>query len=252
MVTPCSSTGRVVVRASPCTGETYRSSSSTALGHRPGSAARRRRASGSWASVTTPCVIMFIVVFWAASCRSEQKPPISASESSSPGGWVLTICEIRSVPAPPRRPATMPPPDHPISPDPAAPGPGPLRFVGLLDGLCQWVLVRPAGVSVTVSAGDAAAGEDQAALAPRAWAELRRAALGFGLAGDWPEAPPPCRVVKERRATPRHTPGPALRPPRLPLANLALAGDWTEPSLPATIEAAVLSGLAAARALRKT
>ncbi|MBV1797394.1 FAD-dependent oxidoreductase [Siccirubricoccus sp. G192] len=131
----------------------------------------------------------------------------------------------------------------------ARPGPGPLRFIGLLDGLCQWVLVRPAGVSVTVSAGDAAAREDQAALAPRAWAELRRAALGFGLAGGWPEAPPPCRVVKERRATPRHTPGAPPRPPRLPAPNLALAGDWTDPVLPATIEAAVLSGEAAARAL---
>ncbi|MFZ4405860.1 MAG: hydroxysqualene dehydroxylase [Paracraurococcus sp.] len=131
----------------------------------------------------------------------------------------------------------------------AHPGPGPVRFLGMLDALCQWVLVRPAGVSVTVSAGDDAAREDQATLGPRAWAELRQAALAFGLAGDWPEAPPPCRVVKERRATPRHTPGPPLRPPRLPLANLALAGDWTDPVLPATIEASVRSGEAAARAL---
>jgi hypothetical protein len=131
------------------------------------------------------------------------------------------------------------------------PTPGPVRFLGMLDALCQWVLVRPAGVSVTVSAGDAAAREDQAQLAPRAWAELRRAALAFGLAGDWPEDAPPCRVVKERRATPRHTPGPPPRPPRLPAVNLALAGDWTVPDLPATIEAAVLSGEAAARAAAK-
>ncbi|WP_165838913.1 FAD-dependent oxidoreductase [Roseicella frigidaeris] len=131
----------------------------------------------------------------------------------------------------------------------AHPNPGPVRFLGLLEALCQWVLVRPAGVSVTVSAGDAAVREEAATLGPRAWAELRRAALAFGLAGDWPEAPPPCRVVKERRATPRHTPGPALRPPRLPLGNLALAGDWTDPLLPATIEAATRSGEAAARAL---
>jgi hypothetical protein len=131
----------------------------------------------------------------------------------------------------------------------AHPGPGPVRFLGMLDALCQWVLVRPTGVSVTVSAGDDAAREDQATLGPRAWAELRQAALAFGLAGDWPEAPPPCRVVKERRATPRHTPGPPLRPPLLPLANLALAGDWTDPVLPATIEASVRSGEAAAKAL---
>lgn len=130
------------------------------------------------------------------------------------------------------------------------PGPGPVRFLGLLDALCQWVLVRPAGVSVTVSAGDEAAREDQESLARRAWTELREAVLAFGLAGDWPEEAPPCRVVKERRATPRHTPGPPPRPPRLPLPNLALAGDWTDPVLPATIEAATRSGQAAADALR--
>jgi phytoene dehydrogenase-like protein len=127
--------------------------------------------------------------------------------------------------------------------------PGPVRFLGLLGALCQWVLVRPEGVSVTVSAGDAEAREDASALAPRAWAEVRRAALAFGLAGAWPEAPAPCRVVKERRATPRHVPGRPPRPPRRPLLNLALAGDWTHPALPATIEASVLSGEAAARAV---
>jgi hypothetical protein len=128
-------------------------------------------------------------------------------------------------------------------------GPGPVRFIGLLDALCQWVLVRPSGVSVTVSAGDDAARATDAELAPRAWAEIRRAAAAFGLPGEWPEAPPPCRVVKERRATPRHVPGPPPRPPRLPLANLALAGDYTWPGLPATIDAAVRSGAAAAGAL---
>jgi hydroxysqualene dehydroxylase len=127
--------------------------------------------------------------------------------------------------------------------------PGPVRFLGLLGALCQWVLVRPSGVSITVSAGDAEAREDAVSLAPRAWGEVRRAALAFELPGAWPEAPAPCRVVKERRATPRHVPGPPPRPPRRPLANLALAGDWTHPALPATIESSVLSGEAAARAI---
>ena len=130
-------------------------------------------------------------------------------------------------------------------------GSGPVRFLGLLDGLCQWVLVRPTGVGVTVSAGDEAARTDQDSLAPKAWAELRAAALAFGLPGDWPEAAPPCRVVKERRATPRHIPGPPPNPARLPLPNLALAGDWTDPVLPATIEAAIRSGQAAAQALAR-
>ncbi|MDB5414869.1 MAG: FAD-binding protein [Rubritepida sp.] len=127
--------------------------------------------------------------------------------------------------------------------------PGPVRFLGLLGALCQWVLVRPGGVAVTVSAGDAEADQEVEALAPRAWAEILQAVRKFGVAGDWPEAPPPCRVVKERRATPRHRPGPIPTPPRMPLANLALAGDWTWPDLPATIEAAIRSGQAAARAL---
>jgi len=127
--------------------------------------------------------------------------------------------------------------------------PGPVRFLGLLGGLTQWVLVRPAGVSVTVSAADAESEEPAEALAPRAWAEIRRAAAAFALAGPWPEAPPPCRAVKERRATPRHAVGIAPHAPRRAMRNLALAGDWTWPGLPATIEAAARSGEAAARAL---
>ena len=123
-----------------------------------------------------------------------------------------------------------------------------MRFLGLLDALCQWVLVRPTGVSVTVSAGDEAARTDQDSLPPRPGPRLRAAALAFGLPGEWPEATPPCRVVKERRATPRHLPGPPPDPPRLPLPNLALAGDWTDTVLPATIEAAIRSGQVAAHA----
>lgn len=127
-----------------------------------------------------------------------------------------------------------------------APG-GEVRFLGLLGALCQWVLVRPGGVAVTVSAGDAEAEQDVAELAPRAWAEILAAVRAFHLPGDWPAVPPPCRVIKERRATPRQRPGPIPTPPRRPLANLALAGDWTWPDLPATIEAAICSGQAAAR-----
>jgi hypothetical protein len=128
-------------------------------------------------------------------------------------------------------------------------GAGPVRFIGLVGGLTQWVLVRPAGISVTVSAADAETEESVEALAPRAWAEIRRAAQAFALPGEWPEAPPPCRAVKERRATPRHAVGIAPVAPRMVMRNLALAGDWTWSGLPATIEAAARSGEAAAKAL---
>ncbi len=128
-------------------------------------------------------------------------------------------------------------------------GPGPARFIGMLGALCQWVLVRPTGVSVTVSAGDAEAEQSVDELAPRAWAEILRAVAAFGIPGEWPIVPPRCRVVKEKRATPRHTPGEPIAPPRMPLRNLALAGDYTWPWLPATIDAAIRSGEAAAQAL---
>jgi hypothetical protein len=126
---------------------------------------------------------------------------------------------------------------------------GPVRFIGLLGGLAQWVLVRPGGVSVTVSAADEAVGLSADAAVQHIWPEVREAALRFRLPGEWPLAPPRARAVRERRATPRHTLLPRPRPPRRPLANLALAGDWSLPDLPATIEAAIRSGEAAAAAL---
>jgi len=126
---------------------------------------------------------------------------------------------------------------------------GPVRFLGLLGGLSQWVLVRPGGVSVTVSAADEAVGLSEEEATARIWPEVREAALRFELPGDWPVVPPPARAVRERRATPRHSAGPRPCPPRRPLANLAVAGDWTLPELPATIEAAIRSGEAAAAAL---
>ena len=67
-----------------------------------------------------------------------------------------------------------------------------------------------------------------------------------------PDSPePPCRVVKEKRATfletpanERCRPGPVTRWP-----NLLLAGDWTNTGLPATIEGAIQSGRTAADTL---
>jgi squalene-associated FAD-dependent desaturase len=58
------------------------------------------------------------------------------------------------------------------------------------------------------------------------------------------------RVVKERKATPVFEPGsPARLGQGTALPGLALAGDWTETGLPATIEGAVLSGRLAFEAL---
>jgi uncharacterized protein with NAD-binding domain and iron-sulfur cluster len=63
---------------------------------------------------------------------------------------------------------------------------------------------------------------------------------------------PPVRIVKERRATFRATPAQLRRRPPTATgwANLALAGDYVDTGLPATIEGAIRSGFAAANRLK--
>ncbi len=122
---------------------------------------------------------------------------------------------------------------------------GGMPFLGLVGGVAQWLFVRGDIVSITVSAADALAEESTERIAELTWADV-------AVALDLPASPiPPCRVVKERRATFAQTPAAEMRRPgpRSPLGNLFLAGDWTNTGLPATIEGAIRSGEAAARAV---
>jgi squalene-associated FAD-dependent desaturase len=70
-------------------------------------------------------------------------------------------------------------------------------------------------------------------------------------AGTWPTTPRLLKVLVERRATFRCTPG-LQRPPALVAPRLVAAGDYVEGPYPATLEGAVRSGEAAVRLLDTT
>jgi squalene-associated FAD-dependent desaturase len=117
------------------------------------------------------------------------------------------------------------------------------EIVGVIGGLAQWVFLRGDIASVTISAAGPVEDMPAEDIIARCWPEV---AAAMDIA---PGATPPARVVKERRATPAQTPAAvAARPGTATLYdNLLLAGDWTATGLPATIEAAVRSGFAAAK-----
>ncbi|MBP2227296.1 squalene-associated FAD-dependent desaturase [Azospirillum agricola] len=122
--------------------------------------------------------------------------------------------------------------------------PGGSPFLALVGGRAEWLFARGDVLSVTVSDADALADQPADAIAARLWSDVAAA-----LRLDVPIRP--FRVVKERRATPDQAPDSVRRrpPARTRWSNLALAGDWTDTGLPATLEAAVRSGDRAAALL---
>ncbi|MFV3076955.1 hydroxysqualene dehydroxylase HpnE [Niveispirillum fermenti] len=119
--------------------------------------------------------------------------------------------------------------------------PAGMPLVGLVGGVTEWLFARGDVLSATVSAADVHMDRPNDDLARLLWAEAARVL-------DLPPAPvPPCRIVKERRATFAATPAQNRRRPGPAQGrNLILAGDWTATGLPATIEGAILSGHRAA------
>jgi len=120
--------------------------------------------------------------------------------------------------------------------------PGAPLFAGIIGGTAEWAFRKREVVSVTVSAADRIVACPADELREKLWSDLT-------LAFDLPAAPtPPARIVKERRATFRATPGQEARRPAAATAwpNLHLAGDYVDTGLPATIEGAIRSGFAAA------
>lgn len=123
----------------------------------------------------------------------------------------------------------------------------PEAMLGCSEGPLQWVFDREAlcgqrgllGAVISASGAHQALAQD--ALAQAVHAEINRRF------GPLP-APLWTRVIAEKRATFACTPrADATRPPQLtPLRHFYLAGDYTQSDYPATLEAAVRSGLSCA------
>jgi squalene-associated FAD-dependent desaturase len=132
---------------------------------------------------------------------------------------------------------------HAADPD----GPlGEAGFIGLISGTAEWLFMKPGHVSVTISAANNMVDDPARAIASQVWPNVVDA---LGLDARLKETMPAYRVVKEKRATFAATAEQELRRPEARTsmaANLALAGDWTDTGLPATIEGAIRSGRSAA------
>jgi hydroxysqualene dehydroxylase len=130
--------------------------------------------------------------------------------------------------------------------------PGP--FVGLPGRTFQWVFDKrqvfggsASHLSFVSSGAAAVVVESNDALAEKAWTELRSSIPAATAATVLRSL-----VVRERRATFSLAPGQPSRPgTSTQVSGLWLAGDWTDTSLPATIEGAVVSGHRAAEAARQ-
>jgi len=123
-------------------------------------------------------------------------------------------------------------------------------MLGLADGLVQWVFDRGAltGEKGLLAAVISAQGDHQQMtqddLAQSCHRELAREKLVS-------QEPLWSRVIAEKRATITCSPGVPRPPVETGIPGVFLAGDYTDPEYPPTLEAAVRSGIRAAAAAGK-
>jgi hypothetical protein len=122
----------------------------------------------------------------------------------------------------------------------------PFPMLGLADGLVQWVFDRGAltGEKGRLACVISAQGDHQQLsleeVAQGCHAELARALPGL-------PAPQWSRVIAEKRATVTCVPSMLRTPATTGIPGVVLAGDYTDPEYPPTLEAAVRSGVRAAK-----
>jgi hydroxysqualene dehydroxylase len=114
-------------------------------------------------------------------------------------------------------------------------------MLGIINGTAEWIFSFEDRICATISGAERFMQYTKDELARMIWRDVRRVA-------DVPAELPAWQVVRERRATFAATPAQNAKRPGVRTAwrNLALAGDWTDTGLPATIESAVRSGSRAA------
>jgi squalene-associated FAD-dependent desaturase len=126
------------------------------------------------------------------------------------------------------------------------------RMAGFLDGPIHWLFTPPMqperGRYLTLVASGA---HELVGRSPEALVGIARAALDRYLPQTRGLEPSDALAVKEASATYAATPQEQADRPgtRTDVANLFLAGDWTDTGLPATLESAVESGERAAAAV---
>ena len=122
------------------------------------------------------------------------------------------------------------------------PPPGAPKIIGVIGGTAQWLCAYDGRISTTTSGADAVVDTPREQMAAALWADVVKVLA----LGDTPM--PPWQIVKERRATFEATPTQVAKRPKAATRwrNLALAGDWIDTGLPATIEGAIRSGHRAA------
>lgn len=121
-------------------------------------------------------------------------------------------------------------------------------FYGIVGSIVEWIFMRKNLLSVVLSAPSLETIEmKNEDLAQLVWEELLR--IPAFPAIDLPQY----RVIKEHKATILHTAkNESLRKKAAtPFANLFLAGDWTDTSIPSSLESAVTSGFNAGEQILK-
>ncbi len=118
------------------------------------------------------------------------------------------------------------------------------ELYGLIDSSIHWLFNHDKYVSLVTSAADKLVEMDEESIKNEVFLQLKNYFPVFS-----PDFVLNWTIIKEKRAT--FIPSPDVESQRKrinsPFRNLFLAGDWTNTSLPATIEGAVQSGFSVAR-----